>query len=361
MRIGLRGSASTGRLGSLPQHSGPRPRSGKGTWSRVGSGGHNSLPRQLVHGGMGAGGSGRSSASWTKMSAATRTPPYTSGHEPSPSQPLAAKILSNADAPPSQARCSSPINHTGRVGAFDDVGSGGHVDGPRWTGDKVPFRDPWHRALGLSTKDDSLAGGGESKTTETVKPVLLNPLVADNSMQCARGTSPSLQTNGSCVGADESRTCAAEAGLGFDLSDAEFDRLCHSEDRHCIFAPKTICVISRFPIYSVLRRFLRHLYAISLSRSGVPLERYISMFVSCIPMPSPGESVRQGVEREAFPHIANVAQALSTDFVTPARRISVKIDRRACVPVAYFGDRLTGLLLGTAKQICCRTTTCKNQ
>lgn len=73
-----------------------------------------------------------------------------------------------------------------------------------------------------------------------------------------------------------------------ELSDEEYDLMCHREDRPCIFAPKTICVISRFPIYGVLRRFLRHLYAISLSRSGVPLERYISMFVSCIPMPPPG-------------------------------------------------------------------------
>ncbi|CAN0056422.1 unnamed protein product, partial [Hapterophycus canaliculatus] len=70
--------------------------------------------------------------------------------------------------------------------------------------------------------------------------------------------------------------------------DDDYDALCRREDRPCIFAPKTICVISRFPIYGVLRRFLRHLYAISLSRSDVPLERYISMFVSCIPMPPPG-------------------------------------------------------------------------
>ncbi|CAM9694268.1 unnamed protein product [Ectocarpus sp. 13 AM-2016] len=73
-----------------------------------------------------------------------------------------------------------------------------------------------------------------------------------------------------------------------DLSDEEYDLMCQREDRPCIFAPKTICVISRFPIYGVLRRFLRHLYAISLSRSDVPLEWYISMFVSCIPMPPPG-------------------------------------------------------------------------
>lgn len=73
-----------------------------------------------------------------------------------------------------------------------------------------------------------------------------------------------------------------------DLSDDDYDAMCRREDRPCIFAPKTICVISRFPIYVVLRRFLRHLYAISLSRSDVPLERYISMFVSCIPMPPPG-------------------------------------------------------------------------
>jgi hypothetical protein len=59
-------------------------------------------------------------------------------------------------------------------------------------------------------------------------------------------------------------------------------------DGDCFFIPKTICIISRFPIYGVLRRFLRHLYAISLSSTEVPLEKYIAGFVSCIPMPLPG-------------------------------------------------------------------------
>lgn len=291
MRIGLRGSASTGRLGSISQNSGPRPRSGTGTWSRVGSGGPNAWRRSFVRGGVGSGNGVRASASWTTMSAATRTPLYASGHEPSPSQSSAAKIFSTADTPPSRSRCMSSINQAGRVDAFDGVGSGRPVDGPRWTGD-IPFREPWHSAVGVSTKGDSTAG--ESKKTETCRSVLLNPFVGDNSMQCTGGASSSLQTNGSCMSAEESRTGAAEEGLGCDLSDAEYDRLCHSEDRHCIFAPKTICVISRFPIYGVLRRFLRHLYAISLSRSEVPLERYISMFVSCIPMPPPGESAKGG-------------------------------------------------------------------
>ncbi|CAM9232899.1 unnamed protein product [Chrysoparadoxa australica] len=77
------------------------------------------------------------------------------------------------------------------------------------------------------------------------------------------------------------------AGLGEEaMSDRELDIKFDGQD--CLFSPKTICVISRFPIYSVLRRLLRHLYAISLSQTEVPLERYITQFVNCIPMPAPG-------------------------------------------------------------------------
>jgi len=57
---------------------------------------------------------------------------------------------------------------------------------------------------------------------------------------------------------------------------------------HGIYAPKCICIISRFPFYRALRRFLRQLYRISLSASPAPLERYISYLVTFLPVPKPG-------------------------------------------------------------------------
>jgi len=55
-----------------------------------------------------------------------------------------------------------------------------------------------------------------------------------------------------------------------------------------VYAPKCISIISRFPIYRALRRFLRQLYRISLSASPAPLERYISYLVTFLPVPKPG-------------------------------------------------------------------------
>lgn len=274
MRIGLRGSSSQGRLGSLSQHSTSRSRSGTGTWSRVGSGGSNAWPRRFIRGSIGSSGGPRAPASWTKLSAATRTPRL---YERSPSQRSAAEIFSAPDTSPSQHQNVRSAVQPPRV---DECGGTGHadpVDEPWWTGD-TPFRGRRQSGGAVITKDESTAG--ETTLPKTSRSNTLTPLVKDWT---------SAETKLSHTNADESRRGAEDDLVASDLSDAEYDRLCHNEDRHCLFAPKTICVISRFPIYGVLRRFLRHLYAISLSRSGVPLERYISMFVSCIPMPPPGE------------------------------------------------------------------------
>lgn len=241
----------------------------------------------------------RASASWTKMSAATLTPLYTSGHVPSLSQPSAAEIFSGADSLSSRNQEMFVARQTSRAGGLEGVGNSRPFDGPRWTG-SIPFRESWPHALSVTTEDEFTTG--ELKNTEANRSVRLPPVLANNIAQYAADVGDALASSQprtlrrnttdaatSATARASTKRAAAAASVASDLSDAEYDRLCHSEDRHCIFAPKTICVISRFPIYGVLRRFLRHLYAISLSRSGVPLERYISMFVSCIPMPPPGE------------------------------------------------------------------------
>ena len=59
-----------------------------------------------------------------------------------------------------------------------------------------------------------------------------------------------------------------------------------------LYMPKCICLISHNPFYRGMRRFLRQLYSISLSAtripSRIPIERYISYFVSHLPFPKPG-------------------------------------------------------------------------
>lgn len=142
----------------------------------------------------------------------------------------------------------------------------------RQNADRPRVRFSWRRELSWCHAD-----GDKSLTRSLTHCLFRQGQVA---RPARTGVSSTANTN--------TNTNPSSAPVSDELSDEEYDMVCRREDRPCIFAPKTICVISRFPIYGVLRRFLRHLYAISLSRSSVPLERYISMFVSCIPMPPPG-------------------------------------------------------------------------
>ncbi|CAN0259089.1 unnamed protein product, partial [Ectocarpus sp. 12 AP-2014] len=217
---------------------------------------------------------------------------------------------------------------SGRVGGAGGR-SGRPVDGRRWEEGDVPFRDnhrdvrPKGLALGAArelttgeakAQEQRLEGaargatqgvaigaqgvagpteGGITASASTRPKVVEPPAAAAALVGCGGGGHRVSVSAAAAVGKGGNdggggRGSSNPAAGPDDLSDEEYDLMCQREDRPCIFAPKTICVISRFPIYGVLRRFLRHLYAISLSRSDVPLERYISMFVSCIPMPPPG-------------------------------------------------------------------------
>lgn len=280
MRIALHGSMPGGGLGSLSQHSGPRSRSGTGTWSGLGRTDPTAWPRAFARGG-GSGAPAMKSASWTKLSAVTHATRYSSTHEQSPAQRSAADIFSSTvatDASNEQDKYPSPLRPP-YTGGNDSERNGFPVDGLQWKGE-IPLR----QSTGLRKQDELRAGEEKVDTSTSIPPT---PSVAESVVQGEDGTSKFSKAESSESPVHE--WGAAEDSLESELADAEYDRVCRSEDRPCIFAPKTICVISRFPIYGVLRRFLRHLYAISLSRSGVPLERYISMFVACVPMPPPGK------------------------------------------------------------------------
>eukprot|EP00752_Nemacystus_decipiens_P018357 g16468.t1 len=215
----------------------------------------------------------------------------------------------------------SPLTLRSAYQGADGGGSEGvRVGGPpvaerRWQDGEVPFRengegDEDRKGVGLVVAAEGtnrrglhkvVTGTKETRTREAtprggaaaeafgggVQPA---PAAAqarlDVAVEPGPGVSPASRRPDSSSNSNNNHN--TPAGSADELSDEEYNAVCRREDRPCIFAPKTICVISRFPIYGVLRRFLRHLYAISLSRSGVPLERYISMFVSCIPMPPPG-------------------------------------------------------------------------
>lgn len=278
MRMGLHGSVSVGGLSALSQ-SGGRSRSGTGSWSGLGRGDGTSWPCAFARGGAGT--PPMTSTSWTKMSVATRAARFASAHERSPAQPSTAEIFSAPDTPDRRDNVvSSPRS---RVADSIRGAKDSSSDDVRHRKSDAPFRDFRQHPLRTSTGEPKRVGEAKTSTNGSSVPP---PALGDRDAG-AHSSSKTAELDTRNAHDHES----VQDGSGAYLSDAEYDLMCRREDRPCIFAPKTICVISRFPIYGVLRRFLRHLYAISLSRSGVPLERYISMFVSCIPMPPPGKEM----------------------------------------------------------------------
>jgi hypothetical protein len=112
-----------------------------------------------------------------------------------------------------------------------------------------------------------------------------------------------------------------------------------------LYMPKCICIMSHYPFYRAMRRFLRQLYSISLSSSRIPIERYISFFVTHLPFPSPGGaslhvlldgSLMESTPRNgrgfasSLPPIClsnpkwNTLPGLDLDFLAPFRCLSVR-------------------------------------
>lgn len=253
----LHGSLSGGALSSLSQTSGRRPRSGTGTG--LGRGDPAVWPRALARGGVGSVTPPIASTSWTRIPAAKRATRYAS--QSPEAHPSTAEIFSVAGSAVAEAS-------NGQQGSTIRAAYAGRsLDGRC-------FRSDLATALRENTGASS-DEHGRNEMEARATGLILPPTTA------ARTSAAAAAAAGGNV--------TGESSLRDELSDDEYDLMCQKEDRPCIFTSKTICVISRFPIYGVLRRFLRHLYAISLSWSRVPLERYISMFVSSIPMPPPGE------------------------------------------------------------------------
>lgn len=55
------------------------------------------------------------------------------------------------------------------------------------------------------------------------------------------------------------------------------------------FIPRCLCILSHWPFVSSFKKFLCHLYRLSLSPCNIPLERYISNFLNDVPAPPPGK------------------------------------------------------------------------
>lgn len=55
-----------------------------------------------------------------------------------------------------------------------------------------------------------------------------------------------------------------------------------------VYLPKCLVVLSHYPFFDILRRFLTQLYRITMVEAPLPIERYIANFVSEVPLPPQG-------------------------------------------------------------------------
>ncbi|CAM9139007.1 unnamed protein product [Discosporangium mesarthrocarpum] len=277
VRVGLQGGLAGSSILNSSQHSGPRSRSGTGTWSGAGPG----APPWPRRGGLGAVGqsSGLRAGTWTRASSfsnQTRKASVTSLGVTS-----LQEVGSGASQSPTLPLGTGPQHKSeGSFSLISEISPGMGLSNINMA-----------KGAGLGEEPCQLEAGGLETAAEEGGHVLVRSTSENSFSTDEESTWKELGASACGVSTRDGRGGLAhnpQGGDSEDMSDAELDLAFKLEGLDCVFAPKTICVISRFPIYGVLRRFLRHLYAISLSSTGVPLERYISMFVSCIPMPFPG-------------------------------------------------------------------------
>lgn len=71
------------------------------------------------------------------------------------------------------------------------------------------------------------------------------------------------------------------------------------------YLPRCLCLLSQYPFVTSFKKFLCHIYQLSLTPSYIPLERYICNFLDEIPSPPPGKveiSYFIGTENVIFKH-----------------------------------------------------------
>ncbi|KAG2389520.1 hypothetical protein C9374_014080 [Naegleria lovaniensis] len=82
---------------------------------------------------------------------------------------------------------------------------------------------------------------------------------------------------------------SSEAQIDEDLISLVFDPIKTERKSSTIYMSKSICIISHYPFYNVFKFFLTQMYRISITPSKIPIERFISNFVSEVPLPSQGK------------------------------------------------------------------------
>ena len=103
------------------------------------------------------------------------------------------------------------------------------------------------------------------------------------------------KTYGACLNVweeynlDDLMLPSRKAQVDEDLISVVFDPIKTERKSSTIYMSKSICIISHYPFYNVFKFFLTQMYRISITPSKIPIERFISNFVSEVPLPSQGK------------------------------------------------------------------------
>ena len=120
-----------------------------------------------------------------------------------------------------------------------------------------------------------------------------------------------------------------------------------------LYAPTLLCLVSRWPFFTGMKKFLMQLYQIQISRSSFPIEAYIVRFLQMLPMPyagGPTISLRFGSRRSA--------QRSAMFSIPPSRGLPVcDLDMRIVfeyLPAKVFAKALSLVLIEQKIVISCK-------
>lgn len=94
---------------------------------------------------------------------------------------------------------------------------------------------------------------------------------------CSPKSFASMSSNDTVLDEEEAETADEETGWSFG-----------GKEKVMLYAPICLCIVSHFPFYLGFKDFLTMIYQLSISRSSIPMERFVGHFMSELPVPTPG-------------------------------------------------------------------------
>jgi hypothetical protein len=123
------------------------------------------------------------------------------------------------------------------------------------------------------------------------------PVTGEDESDPSLAVEPATEVSEEDSGAEELRSMRTDDSFSFLTSRTDVggsDRAptagASTERSEAVFVPRTICLLSRFPYFSVLRECLRELFLVYRGGSELPVEAFVAYLTRVLPVPLPGSS-----------------------------------------------------------------------